>query len=266
MSSWRPTRWFLEAEPKDPKMTRHWTRKRKTMLKDVDFALQIQYVVTQPKRRKGDSGSGTGTGPIRRTFKIQGINVFAAERVWGRCFRLDASLYGLVSLLTKKQWALKLYWDERVRGKEGKGGLPMKLVNLLAGYVLYYEDVLDALLPQQKRTLPDVAPVQRWIKAEVFANRIHTPIVDGWITGLDFARTKIRVEQMIKDDPWGIAHYIKLERMSSLDARERASIVAEIDKWLHSHDETVARLKHPFSDDSDDSITVHGSESEDGEE
>lgn len=222
MASWHPSSCWL-ADPQD---SRGWKRRETTLLKSWKLAqaTQIQYVVSLPKAPK------PGSARHRHRFKIQGINIRDSKK-WGRRFRFDSSLHALVSLVTKKQWVLQWYWEQEAKN------LPPPLVNLLAGYILYYEKVLDALLPNNVDLMPDVVPLRRWVRAEFLGKGIHTPTVEDFLEEMDVSR--IDLEAMIRGDPWGVGHHISRRKITSIGPERRKLILARVDAWLRNHEATL---------------------------
>jgi len=174
----------------------------------INGALQVQYEVEKVTPDNGEEMT-----------RIQGINIWNRNSLSGNPQLLRGVQHLSVCLVTKKQWALSIYWDKR------RGTDPKNMV-LLGWYILYYEHVLDELLDGNER------PLNRWVEKE-HNKEYHTPADDE--SDIGDADGEVDIPGLIAADPWNISHAMSLRRVCDLPSKVLEDVLDRIRTWLDNH-------------------------------
>lgn len=182
-----------------------WFIDFKKKKRSIENAIQIQYLV----EKVGDR------------VQVQAINTFSR----GKDARSGAPVFfnlkdfDLLKLCTMKQWALALTWEGFMKK------LHPKSLSLLAGYILYYEKILDDVMETGNMEI-----LEKWFEIEIFLSGRHMEDLHPEDAGEENAMEMDRVEVILSS--WNMGSLFEITDTRNMDGETKEGVFFSVKKWL----------------------------------
>ena len=209
-----------------------WSPKTHTsrFTQKINSALQIQYLV--------------GTDYDQNKIWCSSLNIFLLQQGRQRpdskyleevnIWWFPVELFHPLRLITWKYWILADLWDKR------KNELESGVKSLLAAYILYYEEIMDHILPLEEDCGSDEERLKVWFEIDVTTgNHTLVPPESYRRSRGQGGRDEYQVWAESSADKaalsWGFYQFFNLGRWDKVDKQGKEDTFSKVLLWLREH-------------------------------